>query len=133
MYLTRYGIRLGIILLSIVALPYALVAQTRIPDIELREVNGKTFDPGSLARNNKPLIVIFWATWCKPCIEEMDNITEVYEEWQDEIDFEVIAVCIDDTRSSPVIRSFVAGKDWPFRIIVDTNQNLKDASGITGK
>ena len=93
--------------------------------MEVKDVYGKSFDLGSLKGDNKPLIVIFWATWCKPCIDEMDNITELYAEWKEENDFEIIAVCIDDTRSSPVIRSFVAGKDWPFRIIMDTNQDIR--------
>lgn len=131
MHLLKYGIRLGIILFFIVIIPVAINAQTRIPDLEVREVNGKSFDLSSLTHDNKPLIVIFWATWCKPCIEEMDNITEIFEDWQDEIDFEIIAICIDDTRSSPVIRSFVAGKDWPFRIIMDTNQDIMRAMNVT--
>jgi len=112
-------------------LPLVSKAQTRIPDMQARDINGDLFSIGSLARDNKPLIILFWATWCKPCIEEMDNIAEIYYDWQDEVGFELVAVSIDDTRSSSVIRSFVYGKDWPFRVLLDTNQDIMRAMNVT--
>jgi len=131
MLINRKFILTGIVFFLAILLPKDLFSQTRIPEMEVRDVHGKSFDLGSLKEDNKPLLVLFWATWCKPCIEEMDNLSELYEEWQEEIDFEIIAVCIDDTRSASVIRSFVAGKDWPFRIIMDVNQDIKRAMNVT--
>jgi thiol-disulfide isomerase/thioredoxin len=111
--------------------PLIIQGQTRVPDVEVREINGNKFDLGSLAQNNKPSVIMFWATWCKPCIEELDNISELFIDWEDEIDFELIAICVDDTRSSSVIRSFVAGKNWPFKVLLDTNQDIKRSMNVT--
>ncbi len=122
---------LRIIVLLFVMLPQLAVAQTRVPDIKARDIKGVVFDLKTLTLDKKPLVMMFWATWCKPCIEEMDNIAEVYDEWQDEMEFELVAVCIDDSRSSSVIRSFAAGKDWPFRLIFDINQDIKRAMNVT--
>ena len=34
--------------------------------------------------NGKPIIISFWATWCKPCKKELDAIAENYTDWQKE-------------------------------------------------
>lgn len=41
------------------------------PDLQGQEVGLKQY-------LGKPLIVNFWATWCKPCIEEMPDLQNLY-------------------------------------------------------
>ena len=35
-------------------------------------------------KHEGPIIVSFWATWCKPCIQELDAISLLYDEWVDQ-------------------------------------------------
>lgn len=44
-------------------------------------------------RQNKPLVVYFWASWCRPCIEEIPVIVELYKKYGNQIDF--LAVSCD--------------------------------------
>ena len=58
--------------------------QAQIPSFQLKDINGKTVDTAKLSNDGKPIIISFFATWCHPCLRELSNISEVYEDWQDE-------------------------------------------------
>ena len=42
-------------------------AQTRLPNITLKDVSGNDVRLDTLSNNGKPIVVAFFATWCKPC------------------------------------------------------------------
>ena len=44
-------------------------------------------------------ILSFWATWCVPCINELDALNEVYDELSKELKFKVYAISTDDSRT----------------------------------
>jgi len=48
--------------------------------------------------------------WCKPCVKELTSIAEVYEDWQKETGVKLIAVSIDDARTSASVKPFVLEK-----------------------
>ena len=76
---------------------------------------------------DKLTVISLWATWCVPCIKELDAISDVYEEWKDEIEFEIIAVSVDDSRSTRRAKALVNGKEaWPYEIFLDSNQDFKE-------
>lgn|SRR5690606_36149886 len=45
--------------------------------------------------DDKLYVVNYWATWCKPCIEELPEFMEVNRELENENDFEMILVSLD--------------------------------------
>ena len=80
---------------------------------------------------NQITVISLWATWCVPCIKELDAINEVYEDWKDELDFNLIAISVDDSRSVRRTKALVNGKSWPYEIYLDTNQDFKRALGTS--
>lgn len=106
-----------------------LQAQKYLPNITLKDSSGKHINI-SKTKNNKLQVYSFWATWCVPCINELDAINDNYSDWQEEIDFDLIAVSIDDARTSSKVISLVNGKNWDFEIVFDTNHKLKRALNI---
>jgi cytochrome c biogenesis protein CcmG, thiol:disulfide interchange protein DsbE len=107
------------------------MAQNELPDVKIRELSGKEFSFKSLGiKNDTAIIVSMWATWCVPCIQELETINEQYEERQKEIPFKLVAISIDDARTSQRVRPFVQGKGWPFEIYLDINSDLKRALNI---
>ncbi|MFW5850767.1 MAG: TlpA disulfide reductase family protein [Bacteroidota bacterium] len=47
-----------------------------------------------LQKNDTLYVVNFWATWCKPCIEELPDFMEIQEEMNDKA-FKLILVSLD--------------------------------------
>lgn len=108
---------------------FFVTAQTTLPDISLKDINGKTISIKQLSKG-KTLVVDFWATWCVPCINELDAISEDYEDLQDEMGFELIAVSVDNARSKSRVKPLINGKGWDYNVLLDTNQKLKRALNI---
>ncbi|MFH1319036.1 MAG: TlpA disulfide reductase family protein [Bacteroidota bacterium] len=108
----------------------AQTKQRKIPSVKVKTLDGKTFDTGTLSNKGNPMIISFWATWCKPCIRELTNIADVYEDWQEETGVKLIAVSIDNTRSTAKVGPFVNGKGWDYEFYLDPNGDFKRALGV---
>ena len=72
---------------------------SQLPNINLKDINGETKNLSKYSNNGKPMIISFWATWCKPCKAELNTIAEEYCPL-DETGVKLIAISIDDARSS---------------------------------
>ena len=106
-------------------------SQTTIPNTNLTTLDGKSVKIQDEISKDKITILSFWASWCMPCINELDAINEVYEDWQEDFNMELIAISTDDARTQKRIRPMVNGKGWPYKILLDKNQELKRALNIS--
>jgi thiol-disulfide isomerase/thioredoxin len=106
-------------------------SQKNLPDLSLSTLDGKKVSlKNDFSEKDKLYIFSFWASWCAPCINELDEINEVQAEWKKTINFEVIAVATDDTRTQKRVKPLVSGKEWNYTILLDTNQDFKRALTI---
>ncbi len=106
------------------------IAQQKIPSINIKTLEGKTINTASFDNNGDPIIISFWALWCKNCIKELEAISEVYEDWQDETNVKLIAISIDDSRNTSKLKPFINSKGWEYEIYHDPNSDFKRALGI---
>lgn len=106
------------------------LAQDKIPAIKIKDLKGNTVDASSFDNDGKPIIISFWATWCKPCIRELNAINDQYADWVDETGVKLIAISIDDTRLSSKVRPFVSSQGWEYDVYLDENSELKRALGV---
>lgn len=102
----------------------------QLPAVSVRTIDGKSFSTGDLDNDGKPMIVSFWATWCKPCVLELSTIADVYEDWQAETGVKLVAISIDDARNTSKVQPFVNGKDWDYEVYLDPNGDLKRAMNV---
>lgn len=98
---------------------------TDIPNVTLKDMNGKDYNLNQLNNAEKPVVLSFWATWCGPCLKELDAISQVYADWQDETGVEIIAISVDDSRTVRRVKPLVNGKAWDYTILLDENQDVK--------
>jgi len=102
-------------------------AQDKLPDVTIQELSGKKVNIQDYSENGKITVLNFWATWCVPCKKELDNIAELYPEWQEKYDMEVVAISVDNARSATKIKSVVDSKGWEYEVLSDKNEDLKRA------
>ena len=123
------------ILLSILAIAlFSTIsfAQNRaLPNKEVKTLDGSNFNITSLENDGNPIVISFWATWCKPCKKELNTIAEVYEDWQDKTSVKLVAISIDDTRSMMRVAPYVNASEWEYEVYLDPNSELKRAMGVS--
>ena len=107
------------------------LAQKQMPNVSLIDIEGKKISiKTDFNEKDKIYIFSFWATWCTPCINELDEMNDVQDEWKKTLPIEIIAVATDDSRTQKRIKPLVNGKGWEYKVLLDSNQDLKRALGI---
>ena len=108
-----------------------LAQEKSLPNIDVKTLQGKTINIQDLENDGNPMVISFWATWCKPCKKELNTIAEVYGDWQEETGVKLIAISIDDTRSMSKVAPYVNSSDWDYEVYLDSNSDLKRAMGVS--
>ena len=122
------------IIISALALfiSFSTYSQSRtLPSINVGTLDGNSINIQEIENDGNPIVINFWATWCKPCKKELNNISEIYEEWQDETNVKLVAISIDDSRSMSKVGPYINASDWEYDIFLDPNGELKRAMGVS--
>ncbi len=120
-----------ITLLSVLmALSLNLIAQRTVPSVNIQDLDGKTVNITDFTNTGELTVLSFWATWCTPCKRELNNIADLYPEWQEKYEVKLVAVSIDNARTFPQVRPYVMSQDWEYTVLSDINQNLQRALGF---
>lgn len=114
---------------------FSLFAQSEIigrsiPNVNIKTLEGAVFNTSEINNDGKPIILSFWALWCKPCINEMNAIADVYSDWQTETGVKMVAISIDDARSAAKVAPTVNGNGWEYEVYSDPNGDFKRAMGV---
>ncbi len=117
-------------LLISVVLSFASFAQKTLPDVPIKDLQGKTLSSKMLFSSPQPTIISFWATWCKPCLQEISAIAENLPTWQSETNVRFIAISVDDSRSKARVATLVNAKKWKFEVYLDENGDFQRALNV---
>lgn len=122
--------RLRFFLATLLLSAVAWQAHAQLPAVTLKDMQGNTVRTDTLSNNGKPIIIDFFATWCKPCNRELKAIHEVYPDWQEETGVKLIAVSIDQAQNINKVKPMVDGYGWEYDVLLDPNSDFKRALGI---
>ena len=106
-------------------------SQNQMPNIELNAISGESVNLSTdFNEVDKLYVFSFWATWCAPCINELEAMHKKYATWKETLNVEIIAVSIDDSKTQKRVKPFLNGKGWTYKVLLDANQELKRALSI---
>ena len=69
-------------LLSLAAISQNAEKNTNLPSVNIKTLDGQTFNTQDITNDGKPVIISFWALWCKPCKKELDAFNENFNQFQ---------------------------------------------------
>jgi peroxiredoxin len=114
-------------LLFLVASP--LLAEDKAPDFNLRTPEGKRLNLKSLLAEG-PVLLDFWATWCKPCVKAMPKIQKIYDTYKDR-GLTVVGVNEDGPRGQSKVKPFLRARKLTFPIVLDLDSGVAKRMGAT--
>lgn len=101
------------------------------PNTSVKDMDGKSVTLYTYLDSADYTIISFWATWCGPCIKELQAINELYEDWKKKYNVQLIAVSVDDARTSKKVKPKVLGFGWEYIVLLDENSDLARAMNMT--
>jgi peroxiredoxin len=98
------------------------------PSFVLTDVTGEVVNLDSLVQKG-PVIMSFWALWCKMCIKELDALKPYYPEIES-LGVNLLAVSQDKAKSKDEVRSFAAGHKWTYQVVLDPDNKLRKSYSV---
>jgi|GEM_PF-138451 len=99
------------------------------PNFEVTTISGETTSLEAL--RGQIVLINFWGTWCGPCIREMPDLQEVYEQYGDE-GFTILALATRGDTETDVI-DFRDEHELTFTLIVDEGDVINDRYGVINR
>lgn len=89
----------------------AVTRPDSLPAFTLYDLDGNEVTKDELLANDKALFINFWATWCKPCREEMPLLSEMQEKYSDQL--LMVGIAIDNKEAVQSFLEQLGGVKYP--------------------
>ena len=97
------------------------------PDFTLASAGGETVSLGQFA-GKKPVLLVFWATWCPHCNEAVPAINEMRSRMSGRLQI----LAIDFMESGEKVKSFMKRKNVTYPVLLDGNGKVARMYGVRG-
>jgi len=91
-------------------------------DFTLDAIDGDIFELKEYIGSG-PVLLDFWATWCKPCKDAMPHLQKLHEDYA-ELGLTVVAISIDSPRSQSKIKPFIKSRRYTFKVLLDPSSEV---------
>ena len=95
----------------------------------LPDLSGNPVSLEALLKQNKAVLVNFWATWCPPCREEIPNLIKLHEQYKDK-SFTVLGVEVGESVNK--VSGFAKKNGIRYPIVLDQDQSVAEKYKIVG-
>jgi len=102
-------------------------ARVEVPDFTLQNLQGQ---PVTLSayRGHRPVLIVFWATWCPYCVEEMPNLVKLKEKHGDKL--QILGVSIQESREK--VAAWAKSRNINFPLLLDEEGDVSSKYGVVG-
>ena len=102
----------------------ALNVGDKLPTFVGQDLNGKTVDLNTIV-GKKPIMLVFWSTWCDDCKEKLPEINEMVKKYSDNgLEFIGINIGMKDTEKKA--RAYVKEKKMTYPNVFDKTGKLSE-------
>jgi len=91
--------------------------------LELPDLEGEMLRLSSFL-DRGPVILDFWATWCKPCLQAMPELQQLYEDLSPR-GLQVVAINEDGPRNAAKVKPFLKSHGYDFPVVLDLNREAQ--------
>jgi thiol-disulfide isomerase/thioredoxin len=136
---TRSLLAAGAATIAVVLLPVLVVSLIPAPSrstlpgarVEIVEPSGgDTVVDLRGAAGGRPVVLVFWATWCGPCTAQMPEIDRFYREYGAEV--AVFAVNLTATESGRgAVASYLEENELALPVVLDAADGIRSAAGVS--
>lgn len=109
-------------ILSFLTFTFTIANATDAPNFNLAAPNGERVELSKLLKQG-PVLLDFWATWCKPCIKGMPKLDQIHQKYKDQ-GLTVVGINEDGPRGQNRIRPFLNGRNITFQIAIDSDGSV---------
>ena len=102
-----------------IALSAAPLNAGSAPDFNLRNLQGERVNLKTLLARG-PVLLDFWATYCKPCVKAMPKLQKIHEKYN-ESGLTVLGVNVDGPRGQNRVKPFLRARKVNFPIALDSD------------
>jgi peroxiredoxin len=123
---------LGLLLAALLVLTGTSIsvgADKKAPEFTLPNLDGDDVALSELLEDG-PVIVDFWATWCKPCIKAFPDLQEIFDKYRN-CGLNVLAISIDGPKSMSRVGSLIKSKGNTFEVLLDPGQKVARKFHVT--
>lgn len=114
-------------LLIIFSFPAFTIAQ-KIENFKLKDLKDEKVELKQLLKRG-PILLDFWATWCKPCATSMPELNTFYKKYRNS-GLQVIGINEDGDRTRAKVEPFIRDLKIEYLILLDDNNDVMRKLGV---
>jgi hypothetical protein len=122
--------KLTLILIALWPALWMSAQQTSIPNVDLRDIDGKIISSSQIFQSGTPTLVVFWKSSSGKCCDNLETLQSAWEGTLALHGVNLVAICIDCNGSWTQVKPIVNGNNWDFDTYIDVNGDFKRAMSV---
>jgi cytochrome c biogenesis protein CcmG, thiol:disulfide interchange protein DsbE len=121
---------IALVLLAFLPALSVSAQQTSIPNVDLKDIDGKTISASQITQPGTSTVVVFWKSSSGKCCDNLDLLQEAWSETLKQKGVRLVAICVDCNGAWSNVKPLVNGNNWDFDTYIDVNGDFKRAMNI---
>ena len=109
---------------------FAGLGFSQVPDFDLPDLNGEKRTLYQQLEKG-PVLLDFWATWCKPCLKSLPKLAELEKDLAEQ-GLAVWAINEDGPRTQAKVEPFVYSLGKELTVLIDENREVMRQFQVNG-